>query len=66
MFYGCVCSPTIIKLYFTNTILSHLALDQAKLIHILSSPLMCFYKQSNIFLIHYSSLNNHFPDSVYV
>ena len=27
---------------------------------------MCFQEQSKIFIIHYSSLNNHFPGSVYV
>ena len=42
-------------------------LGQAKLIHSLSSSAhMHIQEQSKIFIIHYSSFNNHFPDSVYV
>ena len=40
---------------------------QAKLIHSLSSPPACVLRnRAKTFIIHCSSLNNHFPDSVYV
>ena len=41
-------------------------LGQAKLIHSLSSSPACVFEKTKFFIIHYSSLNNHFPDSVYV
>ena len=42
------------------------SLGQAKLIHSLSSLPACVFRNKAKFRIHYSSLNNHVPDSVYV